>query len=115
MSSPLAELNARTYIPVPDNLTVCGLPPPLSVTLTDALLAPVAVGLRLTEIVQLAPAPIPVPQVFVVGKSPGFVPVTLIEVIESDVVPLFVRVTVLAALLVPTLTEPEQVFPAPGP
>jgi hypothetical protein len=79
----------------------------LSATLTDALLAPVAVGLKLTEIVQLAPAASEELQVPVLVKSDGFVPVMVMDVIEREAVPLFVRVTAFAALFVPTLTEPK--------
>src|ERR1700688_1781004 len=41
------------YCPVPLRDTVCGLPPPLSATDTVALRAPVAVGLKVTEIVHV--------------------------------------------------------------
>jgi len=51
------------YVPVPDSGTCCGLPPPLSLIETAALLAPVADGWKVTLIVQLAPAPSVPPQV----------------------------------------------------
>jgi len=95
------------YTPEPLNGTFCGLPPPLSLTLTDAVLAPLAVGLKLTEMVQLAPAATAVPQLFVWLKSPGLVPLILMDEIESDVAPLLVSLTVFAAVFVPTLTEPK--------
>jgi len=48
--------------PVPDNATFCGLPAALSVMLTAALRVPMAVGLKVTLIVQLAPAANELPQ-----------------------------------------------------
>jgi hypothetical protein len=56
-------------VPVPDSGTFCGLPPPLSLVATAALLAPVVEGWNLTLIVQLAPAPSVPPQV--IGKLPA--------------------------------------------
>jgi hypothetical protein len=51
--------------PVPLKATVCGLPVALSVTLTAALRVPLAVGLNVTLILQLAPAAKELPQVWV--------------------------------------------------
>src|SRR4030081_2434216 len=51
--------------PVPVRLTVCGLPAALSVTLTFAVLVPFAVGVKVTVMVQLAPAATDFPQLFV--------------------------------------------------
>ena len=53
------------YFPVPVNATFCGLPAALSVMLMAALRAPVAVGLNLTLIAQLADTAREVPQVLV--------------------------------------------------
>src|SRR5437870_2713839 len=44
------------HVPVPARLTVCGLPPPLSLTLSIAFLVPLAFGVNATLIVHLAPA-----------------------------------------------------------
>jgi hypothetical protein len=63
---------------VPVNFTFCGLPPPSSLMLSAAFREPVAVGLNVTVIVQLALAAMLVPQVSFSEKSPAFVPVTLI-------------------------------------
>jgi hypothetical protein len=52
--------------------------------------------------VQLAPAARLVPQLFVWEKSVLLVPVTAIDVMVSVAVPLLVRVTSWAVLLVPT-------------
>jgi hypothetical protein len=90
------------YVPVPDKGTLCGLPPPVSVTVTAAERVPVAVGLKITLMVQLLfPARL-LPQLLVWEKSPGFVPVMLIAVMETAVVPTFVTVTGAEALDVPT-------------
>ena len=59
----------------------------------DAFRVPVAVGLNLTVIVQLALAAILVPQVFTCEKSVGFVPVIVMPVKFSRVLPMFVSVT----------------------
>ena len=67
-------------MPVPDKLDVCV--PALSVTVTVAVRAPVAVGVNVTLIVQLEFAATVVPQLFVCAKSPALAPVidTLIPV-----------------------------------
>jgi hypothetical protein len=51
--------------PVPLKLTVWGLPLALSATETDALREPVAAGVNVTLMAQLAPAATLLPQVFV--------------------------------------------------
>ena len=63
-------------VPVPVRLTVCGLPVALSVRVTAAVRVPLAVGVKVTLIVQLAPAATELPHVLVCAKSPGFVPVS---------------------------------------
>ena len=50
-------------VPVPLSDTCCGLPMALSVKLRDALRVPLAVGLKVTLIVQLAAAASELPQV----------------------------------------------------
>jgi hypothetical protein len=71
---------------------------------TEAVRLPVAVGLKVTLIVQFAPAATLAPQVFVCEKSPLFVPVMAIpEPLKVRVaLPVFVKVTLCAELLVPT-------------
>ena len=56
---------AEVLEPVPERLRVCGLPVALSATLRVALRVPVAAGLKVTLIVQLAPAATLDPQVLV--------------------------------------------------
>jgi hypothetical protein len=52
-------------VPIPLSGTCCGLPVALSVTLSPALRVPVAVGLNVRLIVQLAAAARELPQVWV--------------------------------------------------
>jgi len=61
------------------------------------VLVPADTGLKVTEIVQLAPALTVVPQVLVWEKSPL---VVMLETV-SEALPVLVRVTVCAVLLVP--------------
>ena len=71
---------------------------------TDAVRVPVAVGLKVTLIVQFAPAATLVPQVFVCEKSPLFVPaIAMPEPLKVSVaLPVFVSVMFCEALVVPT-------------
>ena len=70
--------------------------------LSDADRAPVAVGVKVTLIVQLElPADV-LPQLFVSAKSPAFDPTIEIAVIATAVELTFVSVTGAAELVVPT-------------
>ncbi len=53
--------------------TLCGLPDAFSATLTEPDRVPVAVGVKVTLIEQLAPTARVVPHVFVCPKSPVIV------------------------------------------
>jgi hypothetical protein len=70
-SSPNVRLEGETVAvvlvlaPVPERLTVCGLPVALSEMVRLPLRVPVAVGVNITLIVQFAPAVTLVPQLFV--------------------------------------------------
>lgn len=91
--------------PVPVRPTLSGLSPALSVNCRLAVRLPAAVGVKLTETVQFAPAAKvaePVGQVLVCPKSVAFEPVIAIPLIESGAVPVFVSVTPCVALVVPT-------------
>jgi hypothetical protein len=57
-------------VPLPLRLIVCGLPEPEEVTVMDPARVPVAVGLKVTEIVQVAFSARVVPHVVVRLKSP---------------------------------------------
>ena len=56
---------AVVLVPVPERLTVWGLPAALSAMLSAAVRAPLADGVKVTLIVQLAPATTELPQVLV--------------------------------------------------
>src|SRR5207237_510593 len=62
--------------PVPLRLIVCGLAGALSVMLMAAVRLPAAPGVKVTLMVQLAPAATEPPQLSVSAKSPVLVPVT---------------------------------------
>src|SRR5271169_3057704 len=66
------------------------------------LRTPEAPGVKVTLIAQLKPAPTEPPQLLVCPKSPAFVPVKAILVIDKVEPPVLVRVTVCGALGVPT-------------
>ena len=87
-------------MPVPVSGTVCGLPRALSAMETDAVRVPVAVGLNVTLIVQLALMLRDDPQVVLREKSPGLVPVIVMPEIVIVAVPVFRSVTFEALLLV---------------
>jgi hypothetical protein len=78
---------SSTSVPVPLRERVCGLPGPLSVIDSVPVRVPIAVGLKLTLIVQLAPAANELPQVLVWAKSLGSTPVTTTPAILSAAVP----------------------------
>ena len=92
------ETLAMGATPVPVRLMLCGLSPALSLSVTAAVRAPVAPGVKVTEIVQLAPAAsVPVAllagiQVLVCAKSPLFAPLMLMLFRLSGALPLLVRV-----------------------
>ena len=80
--------------PVPERLTLCGLPVALSVTVTAAVRVPAAAGLKVTLIVQLAPAATLDPQLLVSAKSLALVPETAMLVTLRAALPELVRVIV---------------------
>ena len=61
-------LLAIFYVPFPDKVMFCGAPPPLSWADTFAVNAPLSLGVKVTLIVQLAPAARLVPQLLVWEK-----------------------------------------------
>jgi hypothetical protein len=69
-------------VAVPERLIVWGLPLALSVMLSEADRLPLAVGLKVTLIVQLLPSPTKLLQLLVWKKSPAFVPVIATLVIS---------------------------------
>src|SRR5882762_441666 len=89
--------------PVPLRLIVCGLAGALSVMLIEAVRLPAAPGVKVTLMVQLAPAATELPQLSVSAKSPVLVPVMAMLETFSAPAPLLVRVTVCAVAATPTL------------
>src|SRR5437773_406151 len=102
-SAELLKLPGATSAaaPIPLSATFCGLPAALSLMLTAAVRVPLAVGLNVTLILQLAPAANELPQVWVCAKFPALVPVIAMLLMVKIAVPVFLSVTVLAALVVP--------------
>src|SRR6185437_11052725 len=94
-------------VPVPDRLTVCGLPVALSETATPEAREPVVVGVKLTLIVQELAATRLVPQLLVCEKSPKLPPEIAIELIVNGALPTLLRVTGTALLVVPVETLPK--------
>jgi hypothetical protein len=88
-------------VPVPERPTVWGLPVALSVMATLAVRLPVAEGLKVTLMLQLALAARLAGQVLVWLKSLALVPVSPMLLMLRDAVPLLVKVTIWAALVVP--------------
>jgi hypothetical protein len=71
---------------------------------TLPVLAPVAVGVKVTEIMQLPPALTEAPHVLVSAKSPLAVMLVMVRVC----VPELVKVTIFAALVVVTFSPPKS-------
>ena len=124
---PLGQLlpvaaESEKSVATPVSETLWGLLAASSVTVTDALRVPVAVGWKVTAIAQFAPAASVAGvtgQVFVSVKSPLFVPVMAILEIVRAALPLLVSVTLCEAELLPTgwllkaRFVPESVAPGP--
>jgi len=83
--------------PLPPRFTTCGLLAALSVMVNDPVLLPATVGVKVTLMVQLAPAARLEPQVLSCAKLPV---ATILEMV-SAAVPVLVNVTACAALVVP--------------
>ena len=66
----------------------------LSETTRFALREPLCDGVKVTLMVQEALTARLVPQVFVCAKSPGLTPLMLMLLMFSEILPVFVRVTV---------------------
>src|SRR5579863_773314 len=83
--------------PMPFKGIDCGLPSPLSVIVTEAFRGPLAVGLKVTLTLQLAPTGKLEPQVCVSEKSPAFVPVMAMLPMLNAFAPILVSVKACAA------------------
>jgi hypothetical protein len=84
-------------VPIPMRPMLGGLLPASLVIVIDPVRVPLAVGVKVTLMVQLAPAFTVLPQVFVWAKSPF----TAMLVMVSAAFPIFVSVVLLAGEVVP--------------
>src|SRR5260370_9278839 len=92
-------IEGDTDVQMPVSETVCGLLGALSVSVKEPVRVPVAEGVNLTLIVQLAPAAKEVPQVPTPAKAKS----PLMAVLSVRVaLPVFVTVTNCVLLVVPT-------------
>ena len=82
-------MEADGEAPVPLRVTDCGLPEALSATDNEALAAPLADGVNVTPMAQLAPAATLEPQVLVSAKAELLVPVTVMPVMVNAALPVF--------------------------
>jgi len=97
-------VNVGGAVPVPERVTGCGEPDALSVTVSVALKLAADTGVKVTEIVQLAPAASELPHVLVWAKLAGFVPPIAMPVIVNAALPLLVSVTAVGALVAPVVS-----------
>jgi len=88
--------------PVPERATIWGLPLALSLMLTEAVRLPLAVGVKVTLIVQFPPGATELPQVLVWAKSLAFVPVIARLARVKAPLPTLARAMVRTALVVLT-------------
>jgi type III secretory pathway component EscR len=76
------------HVPVPSNMSVCGLPLSVSVTVSVPVLEPFAEGVKVTVIVQVPPFPATeVHPLLCTLKSPLFAPVIVTAETVTVVVP----------------------------
>jgi hypothetical protein len=94
MAAPCCGFSAigKVTSPLPVRYELWGLPAALSVIRTWAILGPLAEGVNVTVIVQFAPAVSMLGQLFVCEKSGAFMPAMLMLLIDSDALPLLVKV-----------------------
>ncbi len=98
-------------VPVPFKVSVWGLPESVSVTFSVPAREPVAPGVKVSVIVHVPPLPATtadVHKLLVMAKSPASVPVIVTVSMVTEVVPLFVKVTVTGVLVLPTATLPKD-------
>jgi hypothetical protein len=93
-------------LPVPLRLTACGLLIALSAKVSVPVTAPSVAGAKVTPTVQVAPAAMPVPQVLL-AMANGPPLTTEMPVNVSTVLRRFVSVTVFAALVLPSASDPK--------
>jgi hypothetical protein len=100
---PPGGTEMMTSVPSPDRVMDCGLAGALSEIVMAPARGPVAVGVKVTEMVQVAFLATPVPQVSVSAKSP----LALMLVNISVVLPTLVTVTLCLPLVEPTNWFPK--------
>jgi hypothetical protein len=88
----------------PDRAMVCGFPGAVSLIIRLAARGPPALGVNVTETLQLPPIAKEPGQLFVWLKSVLFVPVTLMAVMLRAALPVFTRVTAAGGLVLPTVS-----------
>ena len=110
-STIVAELVADA--PVPESVTLRGEPGALSVMVTAAPRAPVAVGVNVTVTVQFVPAARLLGQLLLWPKSPAFAPVITMLDMLSDAEPVLLSVKLCDPLDVPTFWLPNVRLEAP--
>lgn len=98
----VTEKSGPEVVPVPVRVAVCGLLASLSATLSNAVTAPAAVGVKVTLIVQLLPTARVAPHALVCANTDALVPVMLTTMLLTVAVLLFFSVTVCAVLVVLT-------------
>jgi hypothetical protein len=87
----VGERLAADTAPVPVRLTLWGLPLALSARVMAAVRVPLAAGVKVTLIVQLAPAATLAPQLLVWAKSLALVPVSaMLEMLKAEFPVLFI-------------------------
>jgi len=93
--------------PVPFKVTECGEPVALSTKVSNAVLAPAAVGVNVGKAPQVEPEASDAGQLLVCPKSPALVPVMEMLVIATlmPAPEVFVNVAVCDGLVVPTVRE----------
>lgn len=95
-------------VPVPETATCCGLLASLSVKVRVAARVPAAVGLKSMPMVQVEEAARLMPQLFwLIAKSAALVPANLMLLMLTAELPVLVRVTDFAPLVLPTATGPH--------
>lgn len=94
-------------VPVPERLTADGPPLVLLAMSSAALRMPCASGVKITRMMQLAPAATVGPQSLLSEKSPPLVPPSVIAERFSATVPVLVSLTACEAPALPTAWLPK--------
>jgi hypothetical protein len=103
VNEPKSRLAGNTVTKLPLRLTVCGLPAALSLTASAPLRKPPPVGVKVTDMVQFLPAAKVALQLLVQAKSP----VVVMLAILSEALPVLLRMTGIAELVVPAAWDPK--------